>query len=98
MPELLYNEQRTFRHVTFLPAQTRGHLYWVAAVKNAVSTLACVMRSRPSKYPHSSSNNCPLPFIFVTGTVSFFDTTGTLPNYGDRIRKTGLSNIAHIAP
>jgi PAS domain S-box-containing protein len=47
-----------------------------------VSVLVYVTRNRRSKYPHSFSNNCPLPFIFVTQTVSFADTTAKLPSYG----------------
>jgi hypothetical protein len=54
-----------------------------------VSTLVCVARNWASNYPHSFSNNCHLPFMFVTGTVSFVDTTAALPNYGGRSPKLG---------
>ena len=36
----------------------------------------------PSNCPRGFSNNCRLPFMFVTGTGWFFDTTAALPNYG----------------
>jgi len=36
----------------------------------------------PLNCPRDFSNSCHLPFTFVTGMVSFFDTIAGLPNYG----------------
>jgi hypothetical protein len=47
-----------------------------------VSGSVCMTRNRPSNCPHSFSNNCHSPFMFVTGTVSFVDTTAALPLWG----------------
>jgi two-component sensor histidine kinase len=46
-----------------------------------VSPSVCV-RNSPSNCLRGFSNNYRSPFMFVTGTVSFFDTTAALPNYG----------------
>src|SRR5258708_6505161 len=47
-----------------------------------VSPWGCVTRNCPSKCPRGCSSNYLLPFMFVIGTVSFFDTIAALPNYG----------------
>ena len=44
--------------------------------------LTCMTTNRPSNCPRSCSNNYRLPFMFVIGRVSFFDTTVALPSYG----------------
>jgi hypothetical protein len=45
-------------------------------------TFLCAPRNSLSNCPRGCSNNCHLPFMFVTGTVSFCDITTALPNYG----------------
>ena len=47
-----------------------------------LSSLVCVTRNKPSNCPRGFSNSCRLPFMFVTGTVWFFDITAALPNMG----------------
>jgi hypothetical protein len=61
------------------------------------SPLVCVTRNRPSKCPRGCLNNCRLPFIFVIGTVSFFDTIAAPLNYGaGRLKSAILMNVLRI--
>ena len=63
----------------------------VDAIANAAGVPSVgVTRNKPSNCRGGCSSKCRLPFMFVTGMVSFFDTTAAPPNCGAGRRNSAI--------